>query len=1393
MLLILHRTTAPLLLSFFLLTVTLHSPNFAADQFELKDGDRVVFLGSEFVEQQIKHNYLEAELTLKWPAKRIHFRNLGWSGDTPSAIARGYFGGAPEGFRRLLEELDRIEPTVIFVCYGANSHPDSFEADFRRLHAELNKRASRIIVVSHPAADSRQAQLAHRSPAINHSREKSRDVLRAIVDTNDNSTRFIDLYDLSSKLLQSSKPLELTHDPIRYNAAGYQQLANAVVKALGLVPSGQANGQLRRLIAEKNELYFHRYRPQNETYLRGFRKHEQGQNAVEIGQFDALITHSEQRIAAMIQGQPLPTQIIEPDPIQLTFEALPPEQQRKLFTLHEGLEISLFASEPMIANPIHMNFDSRGRLWVATSPIYPQIKPGAKPRDEIIILEDTDNDGKADKRTVFADDLLIPTAVLPDENGGAYVANSTELIHLSDNDGDGKADSRRVVLAGFGTEDTHHIIHTFRWGPDTSLFFNQSIYIHTHMETPHGVRRLMGSGIWRFETDSLRANILMRGLVNPWGHIFDEWGQSFATDGAGGDGINYAFPGSAYPTAVGFRKVLRGLNPGQPKHCGLERVSGAHFDETWQGTLVTNDFRGNRINRFQLSEQSSGYASKQLPDLLSSSHRAFRPVDVKMAPDGSLMIADWYNPIINHGEVDFRDSRRDYKHGRIWRVTQKDRTLEALTDFRAATIDDLVKSLKHPGQWNRVQARIELKRRDPSTVAAAVNRELWSSKDPLHQLEALWTMSALDAFVPLAQIQQAMNSEDHRLRAAVVRILANDLNPTAECLSLVAKAASDSHPRVRLEFVHAWRRLHNPADVRPLMRVLDHPLDPNIEFALNHAISDTSSSWIEEFLATDAAVPVKLESFLFVLDKVQSPLIVPRLLSLLDGDLDRNSQTKVIQMVAQRGSPQQLKSLFDSVAADQRAIVIQALLQSALSRKVVAAIEPSQLYPHFQQPGAIHLAGFVGSRASFRKSNQFDDLNQRLVDLVAQSSTAQQTCQLAAIDALALVGGWESISRTAETHASFDVQQRAIKKLAQAQPEKAAKLVAGLLRSGISPAQAGSLVDIFLVRKGGGNRLAKAIKGIQLSPKTQREIIARGNAKGSAGKILVNTIRKAVAAPMKKSWTKAEVANLIERVDKEGNPTRGENVYRRPKLNCIKCHSIGGAGGVVGPDLISLGASSPVDYIVDSMINPSAKIKEGYHTTTVVTSDGQQVSGKLMSQVDGQLILRDADDREHVFDEDDIEDQKISTVSLMPADLTAELTQTNFIDLIAFLSSLGKDGPFKVPTEKFIRRWKQSDGGVVFSRVDGSLPLDSVAGNTVSFEIEVIQPGTIGVHVENPNGLRITRNEMKDNLRAEKIIGDLPKGVHRFTIQLLNRKRKSLKIKLFDVEKSNGVANLVNQ
>jgi putative membrane-bound dehydrogenase-like protein len=246
---------------------------------------------------------------------------------------------------------------------------------------------------------------------------------------------------------------------------------------------------------------------------------------VEIEQFDSLLANADASIASICEGKPLPPEhVIPADPLGTT------PVERPNFDLGEGLEISLWAENPLLSKPVAMNWDAKGRLWVASTPIYPQIQPGAYATDRLFILEDSQRRGKADKVTVFSEDLLIPTGIEPELGPGgaqsAFVGASTELLLLTDRDGDGKADERRVVLSGFGTEDTHHTIHALHWGVDGRLYFSQSIYIHSHMETPWGVVRLNSGGVLAYDPRTERVEVFTKGLVNTWGHQTNAEGVS---------------------------------------------------------------------------------------------------------------------------------------------------------------------------------------------------------------------------------------------------------------------------------------------------------------------------------------------------------------------------------------------------------------------------------------------------------------------------------------------------------------------------------------------------------------------------------------------------------------------------------------------------------------------------------------------------------------------------------------------------------------------------------------------------------------------------------------------------------------------------------------------------
>ncbi|MCB1124109.1 MAG: dehydrogenase, partial [Verrucomicrobiae bacterium] len=511
----------------------------------------------------------------------------------------------------------------------------------------------------------------------------------------------------------------------------------------------------------------------------------------------------------------------------------------------------------------------------------------------------------------------IPTAVLANPEG-VYVGNSTEMLFFTDEDDDGVADSRRVLYSGFGTEDTHHIIHTLRQGPAGRVYFNQSIYTHSHVETPYGYRDLQAGGVWQFRPETLELEVYARGMWNSWGLQFDRWGQSFQSDGAGFEGLGYSFPGAAFVRAEGYDKYIRNLNPGQPKLCGLEIIDSPQFPDAWQGLLVTCDFRGNRINSFRLTDSNSGFISTQQKDLVTSTHGAFRPIDLQHGPDGALFIADWYNPIIQHGEVDFRDERRDHTHGRIWRVTAKDRPLLKRIDFPAASLSTLLDNLKADNSFYRDHAKRELKQRGAKAVLPALKDWVGGldTADPRYEnylSEALWVTQALDQ-VDYPLLEKLLDSENFKIRALAVRVLEERPTRFASIYDRMAKMIVDRAPRVRNEAIQVLRKLNTEEAAKLVVRVLDYPLDENLDFSLWNAMRQLKEIWLPSAEKDPLFFGANLEYLLFSIRAVEDAEAVAPLEALWnEGGISAEYRPGAMELLAERGSSRMMAAVLEDL------------------------------------------------------------------------------------------------------------------------------------------------------------------------------------------------------------------------------------------------------------------------------------------------------------------------------------------------------------------------------------------------------------------------------------------------------------------------------------------------
>jgi putative membrane-bound dehydrogenase-like protein len=537
-------------------------------------------------------------------------------------------------------------------------------------------------------------------------------------------------------------------------------------------------------------------------------------------------------------------------------------EQQKKFELAPGYEINLVASEeqfPELANPVSINFDNKGRLWVATMASYPHWKPKTKLDDKILILEDDDNDGKADRCKVFADALHQPTG-FEIGDGGAYVAVQPDILFMKDTDGDDKADFSERRLTGFDSADSHHGLAAFQWGPGGVLYFQEGTFKFSQVESPYGLTRLGEAGIWKYNsrTEKFGAHVSFS-FSNPWGHIFDRWGQDFIGDASGG--LSYwAAPISGHveypmkhPGGSHDRRVQEFV--GKPKGfkyktlykkrirplAGCELVSSRHFPDDVQGNwLVTNCIGERTVLNHKIEEKDSGFWGTEAPAIVSSSDGNFRPVDVEFAPDGSLYIVDWHNALIGHLQHNLRDPSRDHSHGRIWRVTYKDRPLVKPAKIDGAPISDLLELLKVYEDRTRGRAKRELAQRDSDEVIAELGKWIDSldKDDPEfehQQLEALW-IHQMHNRVNENLLDRVLGSKDHRARAAAVRVLSFWLDQVPKPLDRLKKFVGDPHPRVRLESVRALSFLSGDEAIEVALEVLNHEMDYYLEYTLDETM-----------------------------------------------------------------------------------------------------------------------------------------------------------------------------------------------------------------------------------------------------------------------------------------------------------------------------------------------------------------------------------------------------------------------------------------------------------------------------------------------------------------------------------------------------------------------------
>lgn len=855
-----------------------------------QQGESIVFLGNTLAARMELFNAFETSLHQQFADKDLTFRNMGFPGHTPAFRPESgrpdpwAFPGAEKYRPEILghfgeghypkpdEWLTIVKANTIVAFFGFNESFDGMEGveNFKnelrafvdhtlsRSYSETADQPPRLVLATPiamqqlpqfnlPDADSRNVIL-----------KAYADAVRSVAD--EKHVGFVDLFTPTLQWFENSDE-QLTINGVHLSAAGYQKLAPVLMEQLfgTSIDSSELNPLLLDAVQDKAWFWRNDYRMLNGVHAYGRRWAPFGNfnYPEEIEKIRQMTVLRDQNIWAIAQGKSSTLEIDDSvtrplSPVETNFqisskngvpEYLKTEAEaKKKFTLPEGYDVSLFASEqefPNLGNPAQMQFDNRGRLWISTLPSYPHYKPGSsKPNDMILIYEDTDGDGRADKETVFADGLHMPIGfeLAPE---GVYLSQEPFLVLLKDTDGDDHADEMDYLLDGFDSHDTHHAISAFDTDHGSGIFMCEGRFLHSQIETPWGPQRMTDGGVWRFDPTSWKVERVMQTDVNnPWGVAHDEYGQTIVNDASGGDqlwmlGYSIKLPHASEIAKVGNFNYEHQVRPTS----GAEFLYSRHFPDEVQGDYMyanTIGFLG--IKQFKTIEDGAEIKGKFRQDLIQSSDGNFRPCDLEVAPDGSLYFIDWHNTLIGHMQHSARDPLRNSEYGRIYRITRTDRPLVDPPKIADAEIKQLFENMKLPEVNARKRSHRELRGRDKQAVlnAALVFARDNASNERL-VLEALWATWGQQA--PASELlDQCLRANDHRVRAAAVRVVRHSLHLLDNPETFLLTAAKDEHPRVRLEALAAASWLGGPRGAQILLTVASYQTDRWIRNALNSAM-----------------------------------------------------------------------------------------------------------------------------------------------------------------------------------------------------------------------------------------------------------------------------------------------------------------------------------------------------------------------------------------------------------------------------------------------------------------------------------------------------------------------------------------------------------------------------
>jgi len=956
-----------------------------------------------------------------------------------------------------------------------------------------------------------------------------------------------------------------------------------------------------------------------------------------------------------------------------------PKDALKSIKLPEGFKAQLFAYEPDVIQPIHMSFDTKGRLWVCECLTYAESKTNfdLTLKDRIVILEDTDNDGVHDKRTVFWDQGQHLTSAVPGF-GGVWVLCAPKLLFIPDRNGDDIPDSEpEVILDGFDNKSIrHNIVNGLAWGPDGWLYGRHGITTTSFVgtpDTPISKRTPINCGVWRYHPTKKTFEVVSRGGTNSWGHDWDAHGNTFFINTVIGH-FWHAIPGGYFKRMFGehFNPRLydlidqhadhyhwdrvenwsdirnKGVTPTTDKaggghaHCGFMIYQGDNWPSSYQGKAFTANLHGRRINCDKIEPNGNGFIAKHEPDFMFVGDLWFRGIELSYGPDGGVFVLDWSDV----GECHENDGVHR-NSGRIYKITFGNIKKPATSDLAKLSNSELVALVMSPNEWHYRQARRILQERaviskNLPDVAEKLQSLLGKVELSQHKLRALWMLYSIGA-LDQKKILGLLDSDDEHLRSWGVRFLMDEESISGVAISSLEKLAqNEKSALVRLYLASALQKIAVPSRAELgliLATKVEDKNDHNQPLMLWYGMEPTVSAdpmlGVKLAQATAMGIHRNFVARLLAEELDSSPKAMEQLLTLATSkNLDFQKEIAKGLQDGLRGR-RKANAPPSWVAFQEKLITSQDVEAQKLAREIAIIFGDGRALDE-----VLKIA-----------SNNNENSNARMAALATLVENKAKGIELLLVKLVNDRGVSEGAIRGL---ASFNL------------PETSKLIVNGFSR--LDPASRKAAIDTLCSRPAYAEELLQAVSDGKvprdaISAYHARQISAFNNSELTTK---LSSIWGEVRVPTEKK--KQQIAMLrkeLETANKEKvDLVQGRLLFQKV---CANCHGLFGQGGNLGPDLTGSQRSN-LEYLLENISEPNATVAADYRMSAVMLRDGRLLTGLVFKRANKAMEIVGPTERKTVLAED-VESIKSLNVSPMPENLLENLKPEEIRNLFSYLMS----------------------------------------------------------------------------------------------------------------------------